>query len=385
MVKLAIITTHPIQYNAPVFRLLTSRGKITVKVFYTSGEESKFDKGFGKKIRWDVPLLEGYDYCLVENRAVDRGSHHYKGIDNPSLIKEIEEWGAEAILIYGWKFRSHLKAIRHFKTKIPVIFRGDSTLLDEQPGVKQWLRRMLLTWVYKHIDLALYTGKNNKQYYLAHGLKEHQLQLAPHAVDNERFGNWTPEQENSLQNWRKELGIKEEEFIILYAGKLLLKKNPQLLVALGKALNNYGDIRMLIVGNGDLEKELKEALQKDRKFIFLDFQNQQLMPLIYRLADVFILPSKGPGETWGLALNEAMACGLPVMASEQCGGAVDLIKEGENGIIFSPQDIEKVKKYVMELYCEPLLKERAGQASQERIKNFNFAAITAAIEGACSQ
>ena len=117
--KLAIITTHPIQYNAPLFKLLTEKNQISIKVFYTWGEDSikqKFDPGFQRNIEWDIPLLEGYDYAMVENVSKNPGSHHYKGIINPTLNKEIEEWGADAILIYGWNFNSHLKCLQFFSS-----------------------------------------------------------------------------------------------------------------------------------------------------------------------------------------------------------------------------------------------------------------------------
>ncbi|MGN6533252.1 MAG: glycosyltransferase family 1 protein, partial [Ginsengibacter sp.] len=85
-IRLAIITTHPIQYNAPLFSLLAKRNTINIKVFYTWGEkvlQDKFDPGFGKNINWDIPLLEGYDFQFVSNISADPGSHHFGGIDNP--------------------------------------------------------------------------------------------------------------------------------------------------------------------------------------------------------------------------------------------------------------------------------------------------------------
>ena len=175
MKKLAIITTHPIQYNAPLFRLLTERNEIDIKVFYTwsqSAAGKKFDPGFGQDIEWDIPLLEGYEYTFVNNISTAPGSHHYKGINNPTLIKEIKEWGANSLLVYGWNFKSHLTAIRFFSKKIPVFFRGDSTLLDEKKGLKKIIRRFFLKYVYSHIYTAFYTGSANKAYFKAMGLKE---------------------------------------------------------------------------------------------------------------------------------------------------------------------------------------------------------------------
>jgi len=386
--RLAIVTTHPIQYNAPVFRLLASRGNVDIRVFYTAGtqaKQGKFDKGFGREISWDLPLTEGYDHCFVENVAKEPGSHHYKGIDNPSLIREIEDWKATSILIFGWKFKSHLKVIRHSKGKIPILFRGDSTLLDEKAGLKQIIRRLMLTWVYRHIDIALYTGKQNRLYYQAHGLKEKNLVFAPHAVENERFEKWSESDQSQLEEFRRDIGIELGDFVVLYAGKLIPKKNPEFLLRLASALPDLVQLKILIVGNGELEDSLKNAAQTDPRIKFLDFQNQTLMPLVYRLGDVFLLPSLGPGETWGLGLNEAMACGLPVMASDRCGGAPDLIKEGENGIIFNPESLDSVRKYVLSLASDPHTKEKAGRAAREQIKNFNFASVAAAIEQAASR
>ena len=131
MRNLAIITSHPIQYNAPLFKLISERKKIKIKVFYTweQSKEKVFDEKFGKEINWDIPLLEGYDYTFVKNISKKPNSGSFKGVINPTLNKEIENWKADAILVFGWNHHSHFKAMRYFKGKIPVYFRGDSTLL----------------------------------------------------------------------------------------------------------------------------------------------------------------------------------------------------------------------------------------------------------------
>src|SRR5258708_31443071 len=113
--RLAIITTHPIQYYAPVFKLLHERGNISIKVFYTWGESAlnKYDPGFDKNITWDIPLLDGYPYEWVQNAATDPGSHHFKGIVNPGLTDQVKAWQPNAILFYGWAYQGHLKTIRY--------------------------------------------------------------------------------------------------------------------------------------------------------------------------------------------------------------------------------------------------------------------------------
>lgn len=380
--KLAIVISHPIQYNAPWFKLLADSKIISPLVFYTWGKEgagAKYDPDFRREIEWDIPLLDGYEYRFVKNISQDPGTHHFKGISNPELIAEIEHWRPDAILIFGWNFHSHLRCLRHFHGKIPVLFRGDSTLLDERPGVRKFLRRTFLKWIYSHVDYALYVGTNNKKYFLAHGLKEEQLIFAPHAVDNQRF--LTPGETYDLQarEWRLRLGIKEDELVLLFAGKLEPKKNPLFLLELAKNIDE-SRLKILIVGNGILEARLKIAAESDPRILFMNFQNQRQMPILYRVADIYILPSSGPGETWGLAVNEAMASGRPVIVSDKVGCAVDLVQEGHNGLILSSGDLGKSIEYISALLKDRSRLSLMGHKSRQIILAYSYRKIIDALE-----
>ena len=382
MKKLAIVTSHPIQYNAPLFQLLATGGKVEIKVFYTweqSGQGSKYDPDFGKKIEWDIPLLEGYEYTFVKNTAKDPGSHHFGGLVNPTLNKEIAAWQADAVLVFGWSFRSHLRCMRYFHGKVPVIFRGDSTLLDEMPGIRRRIRRLLLRWVYSHVDQALYVGTNNKQYFLEHGLQEKQLVHAPHAIDNHRFAMPDDVYSRQAAEKRSQLGIKDDDLVLLFAGKLEPKKNPFFLLELARRISDPR-LKVLIVGNGVLEGELKQAAGADARILFLDFQNQQQMPVVYRMGDIFVLPSRGPGETWGLGANEAMASGCALLLSDKAGGAVDLVDEGRNGLIVGSEDWEKGRDWVESLLTDRVLLGRMKTASRHHVLRFSYDAIARAIE-----
>jgi glycosyltransferase involved in cell wall biosynthesis len=376
--KLAIITTHPIQYYAPIFKLLHQRGNIGIKVFYTWGEKAlnKHDPGFNKTIAWDIPLLDGYPYEWVQNTSADAGTHRFKGIVNPGLIKQVEAWQPDAVLIYGWAYHSHLKAMRHFKNKVPVLFRGDSTLLDETGGLKATLKSVFLKWVYKHVDSALYVGANNKAYFKKYGLKESQLTFAPHAIDNDRFAA-DREEEAVLQ--RKQLGIGDDEILILFAGKLESKKSPLLLLDSFIALNN-DRTHLLFLGNGALENDLKAKKGDLKNVHFMDFQNQSVIPVIYQGCDLFCLPSKGPGETWGLAVNEAMACGRAVLVSNKVGCAIDLVEDDYNGAIFKSGEIDNLTYFLNKLTQSKAVLHEYGENSKVVIKQWNFLKIAEAIE-----
>ena len=379
MNRLAIITTHPIQYNAPLFAILSEREKIKIKVFYTWGKtvmEKKFDPGFGQNIEWDIPLLEGYEYAFEENTATEPGSHHYKGIKNPTLIKDIQDWGANAILIYGWNFKSHLAAIRFFNKKMPVFFRGDSTLINEKKGFKQILRLIVLSFVYYHIDIAFYVGIANKAYFKAMGLKEKQLVFMPHAIDNSRFAS-NEKDEREAKLLKNKLGIETSALLFLFAGKLDSNKNVALLIKafIGSNTKNH---YLLITGNGNEEKELKEMSRDHSNIKFLNFQNQQQMPALYAASDIFVLPSKT--ETWGLSINEAMAAGKPIIASNTCGAALDLIKINENGFLFNCDDISALIKYLNHFINDKDGAALMGTSSLKIIEEYSYTKDCEAIE-----
>lgn len=338
MNRLAIISTHPIQYNAPIFSLLAK--EIDLKVFYTWSQKAhdSYDSDFGIKINWDIPFLEGYDYTFSKNMAKDAGAHHFAGIECPNLVKEIETWEATHLLVFGWNYKAHLNVIRHFKGKIPVWFRGDSTLLDEQFNLKTIARRVFLKWVYSHVSKAFYVGKNNYDYYIKHGLRTSQLVYTPHAIDNHRFSQPDTKYEIKAAEWREQLNINTSDLVFLYSGKFEPRKNlPFFLSSIIEYIESSKkrSIKLILQGSGPQEKLLKKLAENHPQILFLPFQNQTQMPVVYRLADIFCLPSKS--ETWGLAVNEAMACGRPVLVSDKVGCAVDLINEN-SGCIFKSGD-----------------------------------------------
>jgi glycosyltransferase involved in cell wall biosynthesis len=380
MKKLAIITSHPIQYNAPLFRLLASQADLTVKVFYSLGKDYIVlkDKGFGKAIAWDIPLLNGYTYKFLENTSKSPGTFHFNGIDNPYIIRDILDYKPSAILVFGWNFKSHLKVLKYFMNKVPIYFRGDSTLLDEQKSIKVLLRRIALKWVYKYINKAFYVGTNNKKYFMQHGVKEQNLIFAPHAIDNERFGDGKAFTcESKLI--RSKLRIPAQYTVFLFSGKFANKKSPLLLIKAFKKLNQER-ISLLLVGNGLLEGLMKEEARGCSNIHFLPFQNQTHMPAIYRSADVFVLPSGGPGETWGLSVNEAMACGLAIITSDKVGCAVDLVKENINGYIFEAGKLEKlIEKLSLCAAMNKVELKSLGNASKGIINDWSFEKTCAAI------
>jgi glycosyltransferase involved in cell wall biosynthesis len=358
--RLAIICQHPVQYYAPLFKLMAKQHEI--KVFYASkSNENRFDIGFGRHISWDVPLLKGYTYVF---------SHR---------LKDIHDYRPTAILIYGWAYRSHFKIILHFRKRIMLLFRGDSTLLDPINRWRAILKAYLLRKIYAKIDFALYVGSNNKAYFEKFGLATTQLIYARHAVDNARFA---ATRQLEVAKLRASLAIADADILVLFAGKLIHKKQPELLLKAFGNLNIPGT-HLLLVGDGILGETLKKnarELLNQHAIHFLPFQNQQRMPVIYQSGDLFCMPSAGPGETWGLAINEAMAARTAILVSDKVGGAADLIDDN-NGQKFRSGCLEDLSKKLRIMLASKRKLQVMGQASGEKIGNWNFQHQIDAIHG----
>lgn len=370
--RLAVVTTHPVQYYAPLFRRLAERGEVEPHVFYSwhgAADAATLDRGFGTSFAWDIPLLDGYSHTFVDNVADDPGTHHFRGIDAPDLVPTIEAWGPDAVLVVGWNYRAHLQALRAFKGRRPVLFRGDSTLVDERRDVagraRALARRLALRWVYGHVDHAVYVGTNNRAYFRAHGLRQDQLSWAPHAIDTARFAAPGGDPDAEARAWRQELGIADGDRVAVFVGKLEPKKAPGVLLDafLGGA---SGLDHLAFCGTGPLEEELRTRAGGRPDVHFLGFQNQTRMPLAYRLGDVVVLPSRGPGETWGLAVNEAMACGRPTVVTDRVGCAPDLVTP-DTGRVVPAGDAGALAAALAEVVA-PGVAERLGAQASERIQ-----------------
>ena len=335
MKRLAIIATHPVQYNVPWFRSLADETDIEVCVFYTwhADEQAKYDHEFKREIAWDIPLLEGYDYRLVAPRPTVEQKTFWNL--HSDITGPIKAWGADGVLVMGWNYLSHLKAMRYFSGNIPVFFRGDSTLLDQRSALRSHIRKYFLRQVYSYVDAAFFVGANNYDYFQAHGMRENQLTFAPHAVDNQRFSSNAAAHEGEACRWRAALGIPPESVVYLFVGKLIDLKSPRLLLEAFQQLPQNNKPHLIYVGNGDCERELRKQSADTDNVHFIPFQNQSRMPVVYRLGDVLCLPSGS--ETWGLVVNEAMASGRSVIVSDQVGCARDLVANQQTGFIHKAQ------------------------------------------------
>lgn len=368
MPRVAFINTHPIQYYAPLHRALAARPGWDVRVFFTwhCGGPA-VDAGFQREFAWDIPLTDGYESEVVPNTSRDPGPHHFAGIANPELVARVVAWKPDAVVLTGYNFSSHHAALRRLsRMGIPVLLRGDSHVLDRGADRLWWLKRRILARLFRKCAGVLSVGLSNRDYFLACGVPRDRIFRCPHSIDRARFAG--PDEALNIEaaEWRRSLGFDERQTVLLFAGKLEPKKRP---VAMIEAVLEAADPRLavLIVGSGELEGRVGEiaAAHQDR-VKHVPFQNQSRMPVVYRAADLFVLPS-AYGETWGLAVNEALACGRPVLVSDHVGCAPDVVKQGVNGWVFPADDwaafLAIVKDAATERTMLAAMRQRASDSS----------------------
>ncbi len=380
-VRLAIVVSHPIQYYAPLHQRLARRSDLIVKVFFTwhSADKAVEDHGFRRPVAWDIPLSEGYDWELVPNTAADPGTHHFFGLRNPTLIERVQAWNPDVVHISGWAWYSHLEALRAFaKSNVPTLFRGDSHLLDNSmSGPRWWAKSAVLKHVFSWPSIFLTVGAANRSYFETFGVNTERLYECPHSIDVRRFAEPHDELERRATEWRTELGIAPDRKVLLFAGKFERKKRP---VGLMRAVQTIQDpaVVLVMVGNGELEPEVNAIVASDpERFRILPFQNQSRMPLVYRLGDVFVLPSLY-GETWGLAVNEALACGRPVVVSDRVGCAQDVVNES-CGRVFKADDIDSLTAALIELTSDTVRLQKMKKAAAERALAFDIAVTESSV------
>jgi glycosyltransferase involved in cell wall biosynthesis len=373
-VRLAVITSHPIQYYAPIFRMLDRR--LDLEVFYahraTPLDQAK--AGFNTAFEWDIDLLAGYRSHFLTNVARRATTNRFFGCDTPEIAQRISTGNFDAVLVLGWYLKSFIQAIVAAKRSgIPVLVRGDSQLMMPSSPAKALVKDVLYPPALRVFNAALYVGLRSRQYYERYCYPSDRLFFSPHCVDIHWFGaRGSPAAGEAL---RKQKGICKEEAVVLFAGKLLSFKRPLDVVEAAGCLKARGrSVTLMVAGSGPLEESMRNrAAQIGVKLVLLGFQNQTEMPACYAACDVLVIPSTGR-ETWGLVANEALACGRPIIVSDAIGCAPDLAADGFVGRTFPLGNYQKLSDAIAAVIDHP--------PSYEAIKRRSYAySIDVACDG----
>jgi glycosyltransferase involved in cell wall biosynthesis len=379
MKPVRFILSHPIQYFTPLFRELEQEKDIDFEVWYCSDEGAKpmMDKGFGTVVQWDIPLMEGYQYKIFKNTSRRPSIRFgFMGLWNPDLISAIRKSPkGTTFILHGWNYVTHLLAlINIWIYGHKLIFRGDNPDHHDRqlPLLKRIVKQIFIRPILILPNKVLYAGRRNYMFFRMYGVPDHKLVFAPHSVDNSRFKLTESELQEQRTLMREKWNIKEDHFVVLVPAKYIPKKRiHDVIDAIATIESTH--IYLVLAGEGPSRVFLENRAQKylPGRVIFTGFINQQEMPSIYAMADILCL-SSGLGETWGLAVNEGMNCKLPLLLSNLCGCAEDLVVHGENGYVYSCGDVATLAAHIKNMSEQLEITKQMGEKSAKIISLFSI-------------
>lgn len=378
--RLGIVVTHPIQYQVPLYRYLAARSAVEPIVFFLSehGLAESFDPGFGRVVRYDVPMLGGYDHRLVRNRSPKPTLNTPWGLFNPSLPGLIRRSQIDAILVHGYSNISHWLAYgTAICLRIPYFLRGDSRFQRKNKyHAKVIVKQALLRPLIQNAAGCLAIGNDNRNFYRAYGAQPRKIFFAPYSVDTERFSMAGALGRSNRTAMVRSLGLNPDIPLVLFAAKLQPWKRPLDVV---KAMDQLEcPANLIMIGDGPLRSHI-DTLASGRPWMrVLGFINQTEIAEWYGASDLVVLPSSH--EPWGLAINEAMAAGSVPIVSDAVGCATDLVTR-EVGWVYPTANVDALADALTEGCKEGALHGRRA-AAQRRSAEYGISSTARGIETA---
>jgi glycosyltransferase involved in cell wall biosynthesis len=377
LTRIAVLSSHPIQYFAPLYAYLNAAPDLDVTALYLSDFSIRGgkDDGFGQNVKWDLDLLAGYRSVFLGSAARTRAPAGFWSLVGPQVWKELRSGRYDVLWLHGHNYAANLLALMAAKTaELPVMMRGETHLGLPCHGTKAMVRRPVMGALYRFCDCLLAIGSANATFYRAMGVPDCKIFLVPYSVDNERFiksADLTDEQKLEV---RKRYNVPADRPAVLYAAKFTRRKRPFDLLVAAQRLKMETDCLFSVVmaGSGELEQELRRFCAEHSldNVVFTGFMNQSELPTLYAASDVFVLPSEH--EPWGLAVNEAMCAGLPVVVSREVGCVADLVRDRANGYTPAAGDIASLARALQRLVEDEDLRRRQSQASLTRIQQWGY-------------
>jgi glycosyltransferase involved in cell wall biosynthesis len=378
--RLGIVVTHPIQYQVPLFRYLAARSTVEPLVFFLSehGLAESFDPGFGKVVKYDVPLLGGYEHRMIRNRSPKPTVSSSWGVFNPSLPALIRRSHVDALLVHGYSHISHwLAYTTAICSKVPYLLRGESRPDQRRVHtVKMMAKHALISPLVRKAGACLAIGEQNRKFYSSYGARSDRIFFAPYSVETDRFAATGAIGRARRTSMAKSLGLDPDVPLVLFAAKLQLRKRPIDVVMAMDQLSHAANL--VVIGDGLLRAEIEGLASKRPWMRTLGFVNQREIAEWYGAADLFVLPSDH--EPWGLAVNEAMAAGAVPIVSDTVGCAPDLVTH-DVGWVYTAGDISALGRAITEA-CQPGALTERRVAAQRRSAEYGIAATANGIEAA---
>lgn len=333
--RLVILTEIISPYRIPLFNALAQGDEIDPYAIFLSETDPILRQ-------WRVYKDDiRFPYCVLP--AWRKRIGKYSALLNWGLTRGLRAASPNYILCGGYNYVASWQALRWARShNVPFLLWSESVLQDRRHGhtAVEFLKRQFLD----QCDGFVVPGTSAREYLVTQGINEKAIFTAPNAVDNELFAHAAADARQSASRCRSELGLPQRYF--LFVGRLVREKGVFDLIAAYAKLNPEirKNIGMVFAGDGAARRQLEaQALAIAPGVIrFAGFTHREQLPAYYALADALILPTHT--DTWGLVVNEAMACSLPVVVSRVAGCAADLVRDHWNGFLVSPGGVSELSE-----------------------------------------
>lgn len=322
--RISFLVERPTQFEVPFFRHASFQPEGTLRVLYTEptepGDRTLFDPELGRDVSWGFDLLAGYDHATVP-RHKQRAWWH----------DELARHRPELLIVNGYTQRGYLKgALAARRAGVPAALRIDSVLFTEAKGrrlAKHLAFRLLLNRLFR---LYFAVGSPTADYLAAYGVPRSRIAFFTYAIDTDAFRRRSALSADERLAVRRKLGLPEAGKVALAVAKLNPREAPFDLLNAAAALGPEAPF-LALAGDGLLRRELEALIRQLRleRVRLLGYVPYPELPSLYAAVDLFVHAARE--ERWGVSVAEAMACGLPVIASSRVGAGHDLIAPGKNG------------------------------------------------------
>jgi hypothetical protein len=364
--KLALIFSHPTQFEAPLFRKLAKNSEPPIKVFFWNTDRSSelIDPELGHAPEFDIPLNAGYEYEMIPKS----GSWNFL---RNSIFQNPE---FSAVLVNGYSGHvAHSAILQGMIFGKPVVIRSDTTSLYPRPFWKQLIRKPALFILLSLASAAMATGSLAAQHLITNGASPESVFLLPYSVDEEMLSESCATFAKERCTLRADLELQQSDVVLLAVVKLIEREGIlDLLEAYSAISPGRPELKLLIVGDGPLRESVTKFVQS-RKLSgvrFAGYQPYSRLPMYYAVSDLFIHPAVN--EPWGVSVNEAMCCGLPVIVSDLTGSSYDLVQNGKNGYVYPGGNTTELQRALENFLSKYNLRVQMGIASRTIVKNWGY-------------
>jgi glycosyltransferase involved in cell wall biosynthesis len=373
--KLVIVTELIAPYRIPAFNALAQRKELELHVIFLSETDPA-------RRQWRVYKNEiDFHYEVLPSWRGRFGKYH--ALVNRGVLKVLDRIMPNVVLCGGYNYlASWQTAIWAKSRRVPILLWTESTAHDQRNG--RALVEFLKTCFMRLCDGFVVPGSTSADYLKNRGIANEHIFHAANAVDIELFWRLAQESRNREDQLRAELSLPPRYF--LSVGRFVKEKGLFDLLRAYAQLDPRlrSEVGLVLVGDGADRIELIQQASriKPGTIRFAGFVQRDGLAGLYALADAFILPSHS--EPWGLVVNEAMSCALPVIVTSVAGCARDLVKDEWNGCLVPPADSAQLSTAMARLASDSELRRQMGARSRQIIQEYSPSAWSEGITNALS-